>query len=143
MKIRSENSIYQVISGISMSSAKAPMTCAELMEIPEMRAAAIEKFGSDIQVATNKLSDMLGFLWRRTTIARFDAPLTAATGRSMARYAYWYVDKAKVDEVDDGHPRAPISPPIPLHIKPSFNISERNGSVIIDFPNFTITVNPK
>lgn len=135
MKVRSDNNIYQVIDEV-LKKASAPMTCAELMEVPEIREAAVEKFGSNIQVATNKLSDILGFLWRRASIARFDAP----PSRSMARYAYGYLNKP---EARNDEPPKPLSPPIPLHVKPSFRITEKNGDVVIDFPSFTITVTPK
>ena len=37
-----------------------PMTCVDLIDIPEIREEALAEYGKDIRIATNKLSDALG-----------------------------------------------------------------------------------
>lgn len=59
MGIRSSDSIYQTVEKL-LAKATKPMTCADLMDIPEMRDAAMKRFKADQQIATNKLSDTLG-----------------------------------------------------------------------------------
>lgn len=132
-KIRSEDNIYEVIEK-ALSASEVPMTCADLMDIHEVRKAALKRFGDDLQLATNKMSDLLGFMWRRTILERYQAP----PSRSMARYAYMLASKA-----DEPVPTEIIPPPAHLRGKQKFTVSEQNGDVVIDFPNFTIRVTSK
>ena len=60
-KIKSSNEIYDVIESALTDAAQA-LTAVELMERPEVRRSAIERFGTDIQITTNKLSDLLDFI---------------------------------------------------------------------------------
>ena len=61
MKIKSSNEIYDVIES-ALTDTPLALTAVEPMERPEVRRAAIERFGTDIQTPTNKLSDLLGFM---------------------------------------------------------------------------------
>lgn len=61
MGIRSDNEIYSIIER-ALRKRSEPQTCVALMEGPEVRAAALNEFGDDPQLATNKLSDTLGFM---------------------------------------------------------------------------------
>lgn len=131
MKIKSDEVLYTIVEK-TLTEADAPMTCADLMEIPEVRNAARKRFGSDVQLATNKLSDMLGFMWRRQVLDRYTAP----PSRSMARYAYKIAKPQAVSE-------APIPSPVPLTTKQRFTITEQDGDVLIHFPSFTIRVTPR
>jgi hypothetical protein len=131
MKIKSEEVLYTIVER-ALTEAEAPMTCADLMEIPEVRDAARKRFGSDVQLATNKLSDMLGFMWRRQVLDRYTAP----PSRSLARYAYKIAKPQVVSE-------APLPSPVPLTTKQGFTISEQNGDVLIHFSSFTIRVTPR
>lgn len=60
-RIKSSNTIYNVIEQ-ALQNIGRPLTCAELMDRPEVRAAAMERFDADVQIATNKLSDTLDFM---------------------------------------------------------------------------------
>lgn len=122
-KIKSDEAIYQVIETALTGSTQA-QTCAMLMDRPEVRAAAVAKFGADVQIATNKLSDLLGFMWRKGILDRFPAPPST----SMARYAY-----ALRNQILDS---AAIS-------KHALSIIEREGEVVLDFKQFTIVIKPK
>lgn len=132
MKIKSDEALYNIVEDV-LGNAELPMTCAELMDIPSIRKAAIKRFGDDVQVATNKLSDMLGFMWRRQVLERYQAP----PSRSMARYAYKLAERSVEVSTD------PLPPPVPLATRPHFTISEQNGDVLIEFPSFTVRVTPK
>ena len=133
MKIRSDDNIYDVIEK-ALTDVEDPMTCADIMDIPEVRKAALKRFGDDLQLATNKMSDLLGFMWRRTVLERYQAP----PSRSMARYAYKLAQARSESSSDE-----PIPPPTPLMGKPYFTVSEQNGDVVIDFLNFTVRVTAK
>lgn len=55
------------------------------MDDPEFRATAMAEYGKDVRVATNKVSDALGLMWRRNLLVRFPAPKET---NSLVRYAY-------------------------------------------------------
>lgn len=92
MSIQSASDIYNVLEQV-LRKAVEPLTCVALMEISSVREAALAEFGGDVQHATNKLSDTLGFMWRRDVIDRYPAPRGSGV---KARYAYaWPKDVAK------------------------------------------------
>lgn len=122
-KIKSTEEIYQVVED-ALRESTHPQTCASLMDRSEVRAAAVAKYGADVQIATNKLSDVLSFMWRRGVLDRFPAPPST----SMARYAY-----ALRNQILDS---AAIS-------KHALQIVEREGEVVLDFKQFTIVIKPK
>ena len=61
------------------------------MDDPQFRATATAKYGKDIRVTTNKVSDALGLMWRKNLLIRYPAPRET---NSLARYAYIW-DKGK------------------------------------------------
>ena len=63
------------------------MTAPELMDTAEVRKVAISRFGGDIQTTINKLSDTLGFMWRRGVVVRYPLSvcLTEFTGALCLR----------------------------------------------------------
>lgn len=129
--IKSADEIYSAIEN-ALAKASTVQTCADLMEDPAVRNAAVERYGTDIQTTTNKVSNVLGFMWRRGLLDRFPA----APSRSMARFAYAL--KNKIVEAE----------PIPFDQTPklgkhALSITERDGEVILDFQQFTIIVRPK
>ena len=132
MGIRSSDSIYQTVEKL-LAKATKPMTCADLMDIPEMRDAAMKRFKADQQIATNKLSDTLGFMWRKGVIARYPAPSESS---SMARFAYGVKEKKEAEV-------KPLPPPARLSAKPVFHIEESADSVTFDFEHFTLIVKKK
>ena len=132
--IRSNNEIYSALE-TALQKISQPQTCAELMDRPEVRAAALARFGNDVQIATNKLSDTLGFMWRRGVLDRFPAP----TSRSMARFAYAL--KGTFSNFDT--PIVYEKSDLPKLGKHALSITERDGEVVLDFSQFTIVIKPK
>lgn len=94
-----------------------------------MRQAALSEFGDDVQVATNKLSDTLGFMWRRDVLDRFPAPRGNST---RARYAYM-LKKKEVKKL------LPLPSPS-TGKKPVFTVTESDHDVTIEFDNVTLIV---
>jgi len=70
MGIRSDKEIYQALEKRLRETPK-PITCVDLMDDPEFRATAMAEYGKDVRVATNKVSDALGLMWRRNLLVRF------------------------------------------------------------------------
>ena len=81
MSIRSRRDIYRVVEKFLRQSGQ-PMTCVDLMDNYEVEQEALHEFGEDKRQATNKLSDVLGFMWRRGLLNRYPY-----SGDQMARYA--------------------------------------------------------
>jgi hypothetical protein len=131
--IRSQNEIYECLDKV-FDSATEPLTCVDIMENPEVRAAAVSRWGKDIQEATEKLSDTLGFMWRRGIIDRFAAPLNP---RNKARYAY-----AKKKVVEDLEPVL-YEPKVRTKNKGDLEIVERDGEIVLNFEKFTIVIKPR
>ena len=132
MAIRSEKEIYQVLEEY-LRIQEAPVTCSDLMDIPGIRKAALEEFGGDVRVATNGISDTLGFMWRRELLTRFPAPKDS---RTLARFAYLW-DKKK----EAGKARVPMPPQ--ARGKTGLVITEQDGGVLIEFEKFTVFVKQK
>lgn len=133
MAIRSQKEIYQVLEK-HLKSIDVPHTCVALMDVPEIRAAALAEYGKDVRVATNKVSDALGLMWRRGLITKYPAPSEQGT---LSRYAYiWPKAKQK--------PSPETVSPLPsLQGKTGVNITETDGGVLIEFDKFTVFVKPK
>lgn len=132
MGIRSIKEIYSVLEQYLRSSDK-PVTCVDLMDIPDVRRAAVAEYGKDIRTATNKVSDALGLMWRRGLLKRYPAPRETST---LARYAYAW-DEPRQESIAD-----PILPPISSR-KSHVNIVEQDGGVLIEFDKFTVFVKSK
>ena len=136
MKIKSADEIYKVLD-VALAQGTEPKTCAELMEDPTVREAACARYSPDVQIATNKLSDMLGFMWRRGVISRYNAP----SSTSMARYAYG----PKVQHEAEIHNLKPIAAPVRSieASKPRFTITESSEAVTLEFEHVTIVIRSK
>lgn len=128
MGIKSPRNTYQLIEHY-LKQTDRPLTCVQLMEHQDLRAAAIEEYGDDIQVAQNKVSDALGFMWRRKLINRYPAPKDST---SKAWYAYKWADE-----------KQPNPPPQPIRQKPRFKIVEGAHDVTLEFDNITIVITTK
>lgn len=124
-KIKSSNEIYDVIESALTDTPQA-LTAVELMERPEVRRSAIERFGTDIQITTNKLSDLLGFMWRREVLDRFNA----TDARTKSRYAYKLKSSQNIDLKPIAHAPA----------KSSLKITETTGGVVIELDTFSIII---
>lgn len=132
--IRSEREIYAVLEKHLRLVDKA-MTCVDLMDIPDIRESATAEFGKDIRNATNKVSDTLGFMWRRGLLTRYPAPKETS---SLARYAYAW-DKSR----DATLAPKPIPSPSLSQKKLGVLIEEMEGGVKIEFEKFVVFVKPK
>lgn len=135
MKIKSADEIYKVVDKALNESAE-PQTCAQLMERADVREAAVARFSEDVQIATNKLSDLLGFMWRRGILMRYQAP----SSTSMARFAY-----GLAKHKEDAQVLTPIPPPVRLQddSKPRFTITENDEGVTLEFAQVTIVIKAK
>ena len=132
--IKSNDAIYAALE-TALSKISHPQTCAQLMERPEIRAAAITRFDKDIQIATNKLSDTLGFMWRRGVLDR----VPATDSRTMARFAYALKDTFSSFDKPIVYEKSSL-PKLGQH---ALSITEGDGEVILDFKQFTIIIKPK
>lgn len=131
--IRSQNEIYESLDE-AFDKAKHPLTCVDLMDIPTVRAAAINRWGNDVQEATEKLSDTIAFMWRRGILERFPATST----RSRARWAY---GRKNVVIEEDAEP-IPYEPKVRTKNKGELEIVQQNGEVILNFEKFTVVIRP-
>lgn len=130
--IRSQKDIYRLLEK-HMQGVTEPMTCVDLMDIFEIEQEALNEFGSDKRTATNKLSDTLGFMWRRGILARY--PTSSEKGQ-MARYAYVWANSEK----EESKPEA-VQPPV--RSKTGVIVTEREDGVLIEFDKFFLFVRPK
>lgn len=131
--IRSQSEIYERLEEVFVKITE-PMTCVDLMEIPAIRKAATERWGSDVQYATEKLSDTLGFMWKRDMLNRFSAP---PNPRNKARWAY-----AKKNAPVSAEP-IPYDPGTHTKNKGTLEIIEKEGEVVLNFEKFTVVIRPK
>lgn len=135
-KIRSDRGIYQLLERY-LREAPYAMTCVNLMDITEVREEALKEYGGndkDMRLATNKLSDLLGFMWRRGLLTRYPAQ---QEGNSLARWAYIW------DKKEDARPAEPVPSPS-SNGKTGARITElENGAVEIEFEKFSIVIKPK
>lgn len=110
MSIHSFKEIYQVLEE-HLRKATKPVTCVDLMDIPEIRKEAFAEYGEDIRTATNKLSDALGLMWRRNLLVRYPAPRETNT---LVRYAYSRDFKQDAQESAPFHPRSFHTRPVSM-----------------------------
>lgn len=69
----------------ALRNSPTPLTVSELLDLPDVRAAAIAEYGNDVRVYTDRLSNALGLMWRRKVIVRYPAPEKT---NSQARFMY-------------------------------------------------------
>lgn len=133
MSIKSGKTIYQLLEK-HLRDADTPMTCVELMEKADVRKQAKLDFGDlDVQLLTNKVSDALGFMWRRGLLTRFPAPRES---HSLARFSYIW------DKKEDARPVEPVPSPV-ISKKTGFIVSEYGDGVLVEFERFTVLIRPK
>ncbi len=124
MSIKSERSIYQVLEENLKKSTK-PLTCTDLWDM-DGRIRELEKEGGP-----NKISDLLGFMWRKGLVVRFHAPKTST---SYARFAYqWKEEKPDFTEKFE-------APELPRGALTNLNIREVKDGICIELHNFKITI---
>lgn len=118
MAIRSVKLIYQILEE-ALRKREEPVTCAILMDDPAVRKAAIAEYGKDIRVATDKVSDALGFMRGRGLLTRYPAPKDS---RSLARFSYAW------DFKQDAKPVVPVQSLITK--KTGLLITEQDGGSV-------------
>lgn len=136
MSIKSPKDIYNVLES-ELRAAAYPMTVTMLMDINEIRTVAIQEFSpheKDLRKATDKLSDTLGFMWRRGLLTRFPAPKES---QSFARYSYIW------DQKIDSRPLEELPSSRVTANKLGFTIAEIEGGVVLEFTKFTVTIKGK
>lgn len=130
MSIRSKRDIYRLIEK-HLLQAEEPMTCVDLMDIDEIAQEAMREFGNDKREASDKLSDTLGFMWRRNVLSRF---MTTGASGQKARFAYAWANKPETDmKTVPPHARA----------KTGITVQEREDGVMIEFEKFFVFIRPK
>lgn len=130
--IRSTDEIYPILDK-AFEGANKPLTVSDLMGFPDVFTASLERWGPDKVKAGEKLSNTLGFMWRRGALDRFPAPPSI----SMARYAY-----AKAGKLDAKGEVIKYEAPTTKN-KGDMTIVEKDGEVVIEMANFTIVIKPK
>jgi hypothetical protein len=136
MAIKSEKDIYNVLEKY-LRAAAYPMTVNMLMDLEEVRTTAVEEFSpgeGDERKATDKLSDTLGFMWRRGLLTRFPAPKES---NSFARFSYSWdqkVDSRPVQETPVARAAAG---------KVGFTITEIDDGVLLEFQKFSVMIKSK
>lgn len=131
--IKSDRRIYQVIHA-QLHGAVEPMTANELMDVEDIKNEALAEFGGqsrDIRTATDKLSDALGFMWRKGLLTRYPAPRTS---KSFARYAYSWANNN-----DDPFP-APLRPKVRYTGKQAITITETQDGAEIEFEKLVVSI---
>lgn len=138
MSIKSTKDIYNVLEKYLRAAATpgggGPMTVTALMDIDEVRSAALNELtsdGKDVRAASVQLSNALGLMWRRELLIKYPAPRES---NSFARYAYIWA-------ADDIQPEREI--PFVNIGKKGLTFAEIEGGVVLDFPKFTITIRSK
>jgi hypothetical protein len=121
--IKSEAEIYQVLEGLLKKAGDTPQTCADLYDDPRVK---------ELSESANRVSDYLGHMWRRGVLQRWYA---AKNNQTRSRYAYTWL------EAEETEPQ-PIDRLTVVRgtKKPNVTVTENDGSVVLDFPEFTITV---
>lgn len=134
MSIRSEKAIYQVLEK-HLREAPEPLTCVDLIDRSDIYREFSKEYGGDKQSLTNKVSDALGFMWRRGLVTRFPAPRNTVT---LARYSYVWDKKQDARSME-----SPPSVPLPDLKKSGFIVNEYGDGVMIEFEKFIVWVRPK
>ena len=119
-----------------LRKTKAPLTCVDLMSYPEIKAEALVDYGGetrDERIATNKLSDTLGYMWRRGVLTRYPAPKVKGPS---ARFAYAWAAEPE-------HANKPLLPPVRLTGKQAIAVTETNDGVEIEFEKFIVAIRVK
>jgi len=128
--IKSEAAIYQILEELLRAAGSNPQTCADLFDDPRVKELAPN---------TNRVSDYLGHMWRRGLVQRWYASKDTA---QRSRYAYTWLEQAPA--APEPVERLTVVPKLkPVPEKPNITVTEDEGSVTLDFKEFTITVKRK
>lgn len=123
MSIKSERTIYQVLEENLRKSDK-PLTCNDLWDM-DGRIRELEKDGGP-----NKVSDYLGFMWRKGLLIKFSAPKTS---KSFARFAYQWKN-------EDERQITYKPPELPEPVHSNLKITEVRDGVRVELNGFSVTI---
>jgi hypothetical protein len=132
MTIRSKAEIYQILEEI-LRETKEPLTCNDIWD-QHLKVREAEPAGA------RRISDILGFMWRKGIVIRYTLPKTR---ENFARYGYtWKVrPEEKIEKLPDvPQPEAPIVCEEPTKY---LKVTEIRNGVVIDYNNLKITVQTK
>lgn len=131
--------MYQVIEKHIklIATMENPVTCVSLMEVSELREGLLDEFGGaerDVRKATNQLSNMLGFMWRKNILVR----MPAKERNAKTRWAYIWNDQEKPETLGPllMHARGSIR-------KPVLKIEQLDDELIIEFEAFVVKIKQK
>lgn len=126
-----ELGVYAVLEKL-IKQAKEPVTCVDLFDHQE-----VKKYAD----STSRVSDFVGHMWRRGLLQRWTAPRTLD---SKARFAYtWKENEATPTAAPLDSPVERITMVRSNYAKPNVTITEEESSIVLDFEQFTITVQRK
>lgn len=122
----------------ALRAAQEPLTCVQLFEdFPAVKENAN---------SANRVSDYLGNMWRKGKVTRSVAPRTE---NNSSRWAYSWKKETKsvatsIAEQIEYHGKAKefvaSFRPDTIFSKPGIEIQDSGDSIIIDLPNFTISI---
>lgn len=133
---QSEPGIYAVLEQL-LRATKEPLTCTDLFDNPSVKKHAD---------SPNRVSDYVGHMWRRGLLQRWTAPRDLT---SKARFAYTWKDQTGSLEKIGEKPRAKIASMPDLQVlqsqltKPNVLITEEDNRIVLDFEQFTLTIQSK
>ena len=126
--IKSEAQIYQVLEELLRAAGSDPLTCVDLYDDPRVK---------ELVSSPNRVSDYLGHMWRRGVVQRWYASKESS---QRSRYAYTWIEQP--EEKPEPVTRLTV-PRRPAPEKPNVTVTEDDGSITLDFKEFTITVKRK
>lgn len=126
--IKSEAQIYQVLEELLRAAGNTPLTCVDLFDDQRVK---------DLVPSPNRVSDYLGHMWRRGVVQRWYASKETS---SRSRYAYTWIEQP--EEVLEPVTRLTVPRKLAPE-KPNITVVEDDGSITLDFKEFTITVKHK
>lgn len=131
--IKSDAEIYKELERVLRATGDTPITAVHIFEAD----AKVR----ELAVSANRLSDYLGHMWRRGVVQRY----YAANDKTRARYAYTWKDEGVVTP----QKLAAAKSTYLTSVKPAttgksgVHITESEGTITLDFADFTITVQRK
>ena len=116
-----DKSIYHAIERL-LKATDHPLTSVDMFDMSDIKAHAAD---------VNEVSDTLGYMWRKGYLTRQAAPKTPL---NQSKWAYSW------GSIPDKPTGSPMSIADLKMLRPHISISEKNGSVTLSFPEFTITI---
>lgn len=135
--VASAEAIYDIVLGCIEENGNKPMSATMLHQIPKVNSACTERWGTKAERSVAKLSDLLGFMWRKGLLTRH----WNDEAGSKTRYAY----NVKMDYQPPRRvePKLPESPKIiNIKVNKGTRIEEIGDELHIRGRFFHIVVKP-